>query len=71
MKLDDYLLSNEISGPDFAAKIGVAPSTLWRLRKSRVRPDWKTMDAIASATDGAVTPNDFVSPEASQPELAT
>ena len=60
MKLDEYLGRHAISPPKFAARVGIDPSTLWRIRKEKFRPEWKTMDAIARETDGEVMPNDFV-----------
>jgi transcriptional regulator with XRE-family HTH domain len=60
MTLDQYLANNEIPAATFARELGIDPSSLWRLRRGKARPDWKTIDAIVRATRGAVTPNDFL-----------
>lgn len=70
MKLDQFLTENKISTPAFAASIEMDPSSLWRIRKEKVRPDWKTIDAIVLATNGAVMPNDFLPSDAPSPAEA-
>lgn len=60
MTLDKYLTTFDISGADFADQIGVNAATIYRIRTGRVFPHRKTMQAIISATDGAVTANDLV-----------
>lgn len=60
MKLDQYLSDKGISTAAFAKSIGMYASSLWRIRNGKVRPDWKTIDAIMKATEGAVEPNDFI-----------
>ena len=62
MKLDRYLAEKGISTPAFAASLGdgMDASFLWRIRHEKVRPGWKTIDAIVKATNGAVMPNDFL-----------
>jgi hypothetical protein len=73
MKLDQYLSEKGISTPAFADSLGeegMDASFLWRIRHGKVRPGWKTIDAIVKATNGAVMPNDFLSvPEAATPPL--
>lgn len=59
MKLDQYLSQNQITDVAFAAKIGVASTTVMRWRRGLVRPDWSTIPKIGEATNGAVTANDF------------
>ncbi|WP_375272075.1 helix-turn-helix domain-containing protein [Sphingomonas sp.] len=58
MTLDSYLASQALTEASFAAKVGVDQSTINRVRRGH-RPSPKLMGAIATATDGAVTPNDF------------
>lgn len=72
MKLEDYLSKYGLSDAAFAKRIGVAVSSVWRIRTNRVRPDWPMMEKISAATDGAVNPNDFLpdSSRQSQPERA-
>lgn len=60
MKLDTYLATVGITDAIFASRVGVDRTTISRLRNGKVRPDWKTLDAIVAVTDGAVTPNDFL-----------
>lgn len=64
MKLIDYLRANEITDEAFAAQVGVSK---WGVRKwmygQRV-PRTEEMLAIRDATNGAVTPNDFLPADA-------
>lgn len=60
MTLAQYLKEHAISDADFAVKIGVNRSTVSRLRRDTGQlPSRDTIAAIAKATDGAVTANDF------------
>ncbi len=47
-----------------ARKIGVNPSTISRLARGEVQPNWKTAQAIAKATKGDVMANDFFEDDA-------
>ena len=58
--LNDYLTANEITEAEFAELIGRNQSSINRLRNGISRPDWETARRIAAATNGAVTPNDFL-----------
>ena len=60
MKLDDYLRLNGLTGPKFAMQIGVDPATVYRIRSGSVLPHKKTIQAIWNATNGQVSPNDFL-----------
>lgn len=60
MTLDQYMTTHGLTDVAFAAKVGVASTTVMRWRKSEVFPDWRTLPAIVSATGGDVTPNDFL-----------
>ena len=64
MKLSDWLSENEISDADFGAMIGRSRSAVSRLRREETQPDWETAASIRSATNGAVTPNDFLPEQA-------
>lgn len=44
----------------FAAKIGVTPSMVTAYCEDRMWPGRERMEAIARETNGAVTPNDFI-----------
>ena len=60
MTLDQYLSRNGITTPTFARTLGMDASAVWRIRYDKVRPDWKTVEAIVRATSGAVMANDFL-----------
>lgn len=60
MKLETYLSEHELTDEAFAALINRNQSTVSRLKRGVTRPDWQTLAAIANATDGAVTANDFM-----------
>ncbi len=60
MTLDEYLTVNGITDAAFAMAIGRSQSSVNRLRRGETRPDWKTLKRISEATNGAVTPNDFM-----------
>ncbi len=59
MKLADYLTLKGLSDADFGELIGKDRSTVSRLRRTNQCPSRETMQAIADATKGAVTANDF------------
>lgn len=58
MTLADYLSQQAESGNRFAERIGVPAITVQRYLKGRV-PAPRVMEAIYTATNGAVQPNDF------------
>ncbi|MCX7898496.1 MAG: helix-turn-helix domain-containing protein [Methylocystis sp.] len=60
MTLAEYLSSNGISDAEFAARIGVDTSFVFRLRKNQANPSFKSLAAIEAATGGAVTLADFI-----------
>lgn len=60
MKLIDYLNSHDLTASAFAGLIGRSPATVSRIVRGLNPPDWDTMQSIATATDGAVMPNDFL-----------
>jgi len=60
MKLDSYLKQYCISSGQFAAKVGVNCSTIYRIRTGRTFPHKKTIQAIWQATGGQVGPNDLL-----------
>lgn len=67
MKLADWMTLAGIKDSAFAEKVGRDQSTISRIRRGEVLPDWSTVVRIAEATEGAVTANDFM-PAASVPE---
>lgn len=58
--LDVYLRCQGITNSEFGARIGKTGEAVRRYRSGDRWPDRETMQLIVSATDGAVTPNDFL-----------
>lgn len=63
MTLADYLSQHRITQAAFAARVGVAPSTITRICRGQTRPGAPLVTAIVRETAGAVLPNDLF-PEA-------
>lgn len=63
MKLQTYLDREKLTVTAFAKAANLEVVTAWRVAKGKVIPSPATMRAIATATNGAVTPNDFVMTE--------
>ena len=59
MRLSDYLKAADLDDAKFAALVGVNRSTISRLRRTNQRPSYQTVNAIAVATGGQVTADDF------------
>lgn len=70
MTLADYLVDRKIKDSDFAEAIGVSRMTLWRYKSGDRRPEWDVLKRIVQATDGHVTPNDFLGAAETPPEPA-
>lgn len=67
MTLETWLFENKIKPSAFAARIGVAPSTITRLIKGERSPRLDLIASIQRETNGQVTLADFLptaSPEA-------
>ena len=63
MKLGDWLKRHQVSRTDFARRIGVSPGAVTLI--CREHGSWlsrETAERIVAETQGAVTPNDFLSP---------
>jgi transcriptional regulator with XRE-family HTH domain len=60
MTLSEYLAQHSINVSVFAAKVGVPSSTISRVLKRQRDPGLELLAKIREATDGAVTPNDFL-----------
>ncbi len=60
MKLSDYLIETKTDHGDFARTLGVSAKAVqhWLAGNRTPRPEW--MVKIIAATDGAVTPIDFL-----------
>lgn len=67
MKLSDYMRDHNLTDAALAERIGRHRVSVTRYRNGRVRPDWDAMMAIEAATNGAVTPNDFIAPAPAEP----
>lgn len=48
-----------ITASELSRRIRCDRSTVSRILRGLVKPDWRTMRAIEKATRGRVTPNDF------------
>ncbi len=59
MTLDEYLTRNNMSATALANKLGRAVSTITRVRKCEIKPDYYTIQEIVDFTGGKVAPNDF------------
>jgi transcriptional regulator with XRE-family HTH domain len=59
MTLSDWLELQRISDVAFARTLGVAQSTVLRLRRGHRRPSLALAEKIDAITKGAVTPNDW------------
>ena len=64
MKLADWLDRNNIKRYVFAQRVGVRASVVTDYCKGIIRPGPDKMEAIVRETAGAVTADDFLSPEA-------
>lgn len=60
MNLADYMTAHAIDDATLAARLGISRLQVWRLRKGICRPSWPLAQRLHDATDGAVTPNDFL-----------
>ena len=77
MTLDDYLDATKETETAFGARVGISQPQVNRLRKNKSWPSRTLLARIFEATDGKVTPSDFVPgtarppvPEASGAEAA-
>lgn len=59
MTLDQYLTRNKMTATEMAQILGRAISTVTRIRKGEIKPDYSTIQEIVDVTGGRVTPNDF------------
>jgi transcriptional regulator with XRE-family HTH domain len=60
MTLTDYLIKNKISPEKFAAQVGVAPSTIYRLLGGVTIPKRQNLKKILEATNGEVGVNELL-----------
>lgn len=59
MKLSAWLTESGTSDTDFARRIGVSRQTVWRYTDDGRVPKRSVMERIRTATNGAVTADDF------------
>jgi hypothetical protein len=71
MTLRDYLIEFDVSARDFAESICVARYTVDRWRDGKLFPSPVSLRLIFFATNGQVTPNDFVGVGKSPPRKRT
>jgi transcriptional regulator with XRE-family HTH domain len=55
MSLSEYLIKNDIRIEDFAAKIGVHQTTIYRVLTGRTIPKRQNLKKILEATNGEVS----------------
>ena len=60
MTLDAYLTDRDLTDLQFAGLVQADRSTISRLRRGKLTPSFDLLQRIAVATDGQVTPNDFL-----------
>jgi DNA-binding transcriptional regulator YdaS (Cro superfamily) len=60
MKLADYLHENRVSRLAFSKQIRIAPSHVTKLCQGKTWPGRDLAARISRATNGEVTPNDFL-----------
>ena len=60
MKLADYLTANQLSEAEFAGRAGISREMVNRLKNGQIWLSSETAERIYRATDGEVTPNDFL-----------
>lgn len=64
MKLEEWIIKNNLTQEQFALQSGISQSTISRLisNPGARNPTWKVIDAIRKATNGEVSPNDLFEP---------
>ena len=60
MKLADYLTAEKLSEAEFASRVGITRETVNKLKNGQIWLSAETAERIFNATDGMVTPNDFL-----------
>lgn len=70
MQLAQYLETRKITDAEFAKTLGVAQSTVLRLKRGERRPSLELAQRIAEVTAGEVQPSDFFTIPEPLPPLA-
>lgn len=68
--LKRYRDSRQLTQRELAAMIGTSDVTVARLETGTRQPSFDLMRRIAEATDGQVTPNDFLAKPSAEPGAA-
>ena len=63
MKLDEWLKLSGVTEQTLGEKTRYSQGTINKLRNGKLNPTMKLLEAINKATNGAVTPNDFLEME--------
>jgi hypothetical protein len=66
MRLSEYLAKNEMNPEQFAAKVGVHPTTIYRLLSGATIPKRQNLKKIMAATEGEVDISDLMFAVSSQ-----
>lgn len=62
MRLDDYIRETGATEQEIADATGCSQGTINKLRNGKINPTMQLLIALSTATNGAVTPNDFLPP---------
>ncbi len=60
MKLQDYITQSGLTDAQFAERVGVSQPHINKIRRGVVSPSLSVAERIMEATNGKVTPNDFL-----------
>ena len=60
MDLATFLTANGTTEQQIAVAVGCSQSTINKIKHGKVNPSLSILRAISAATNGAVTPNDFL-----------
>eukprot|EP01037_Dinobryon_pediforme_P020171 gene20171-20725_t len=71
MKINEFLKANNLTSAAFAERIGVSEKAVNNWRQGARVPRWDLLAKIHDVTNGAVTANDFLQPDASTNEINT
>ena len=61
MHLSEYMQINNLDDDDVAVAISRSRTTVSRIRRRIVRPEWETIEKIKAFTNGKSTADDYVS----------
>jgi predicted transcriptional regulator len=70
MTLQEYLTEKNLKPSTFANSADIAPSIIIRILSGERKPSLATMQRIMVATDGKVTPNDYIEGRANETDTA-